>query len=383
MDSSSSHSLDETFGVLLIGFVLAITLYGWTFFQSYIFFTRYPKEFFSSKVTVALLWSIDTVSTALLSHAVYYYLITNFLFPLEQLRVTRTLLLEKTFSSILICIVQLFYSFRTWHLNSRRAIVAESIALSALISFVLSIVGITHISTDELLINFVSPNIKLLFGLSEGILVLSDLLIVVSHYHLLQPKRRPGMKIAHGWFENVVLHVLSRGTLFSVMQLLVMIMFVATPQKFVWTLFHFITSKIYVNSLLAMLTSRHTFRGRGLNEEDSLNLKRQRTTTHTTGGGLGGTRRGNGSLTSGDPTNQGLSTQLEFQMTAMTDGKSAPTMTIELSHAMESVEDTAASPEKLFQHMDEEITEEVPRRRKSRDGFEEDEDEGAQTQASA
>lgn len=43
------------------------------------------------------------------------------------------------------------------------------------------------------------------------------------------------------------------------------------PSKQIWIPFHLVVSKLYVNTLLAMLNSREMVHGRGVNEEDSMN----------------------------------------------------------------------------------------------------------------
>ncbi|OJT13612.1 hypothetical protein TRAPUB_9801 [Trametes pubescens] len=43
------------------------------------------------------------------------------------------------------------------------------------------------------------------------------------------------------------------------------------PNQQVWILFHWVGSKVYINSTLSMLNFRNTHRGRGVPEEASLN----------------------------------------------------------------------------------------------------------------
>ena len=54
-------------------------------------------------------------------------------------------------------------------------------------------------------------------------------------------------------------------------QILFLIIFLTLPHSQGWILLGWVTSKVYVNSFLAMLNFRNTHRGRGVHEEDSLN----------------------------------------------------------------------------------------------------------------
>ena len=55
------------------------------------------------------------------------------------------------------------------------------------------------------------------------------------------------------------------------MQTLALIVFLTMPTSQAWILVSWVSTKVYVNSALAMLNFRNTHRGRGVHEEDSLN----------------------------------------------------------------------------------------------------------------
>ncbi|KAH9841388.1 uncharacterized protein C8Q71DRAFT_327139 [Rhodofomes roseus] len=265
--------LNATFGVLLIGFIFAVTLYGLTFFQTYIYYSRFPSDTTLSKWTIALLWAVDTATTTLLSHTLYYYLITSFMAPFDALDVTKTFVSENALAAFGIFLVQVFYAYRVFTLNGKNPVIPGAISFIALVNLVLGIVSAAKIAQQPLFYNFVDHTIKVLTGIQYGLSTLANLLIVGSLFVYLQPSRFPGMKAVDGWYEYIAVYFINRGSCFTLLQLASLLLFVIIPKQQVWILFHFVTSKTYVNSLLLMLNFRNVHHGRGVDEEESLNQR--------------------------------------------------------------------------------------------------------------
>lgn len=265
--------LNATFGVLLIGFIFAVTLYGLTFFQTYIYFSRFPHDSRVSRYGVGLIWAVDTATTTLLSHTLYYYLITSFMAPFDTLDITRTFVSENALAAFGIFLVQLFYAERIYTLNDRNPIIPGVTAVLATANLVLGIVSAAKIGQQPLFYNFVDHVIKVITGVQYGLSTLTDLVIMLSLFYYLQRSRFQGMKAVEGWYEYIAVFFINRGTCFTLLQLASLILFVAIPKQQVWILFHFVTSKTYINSLLLMLNFRSVHRGRGVGEEESMNQR--------------------------------------------------------------------------------------------------------------
>ncbi|KAF8914945.1 hypothetical protein CPB85DRAFT_469781 [Mucidula mucida] len=95
-------SIESTFGTVYVGFVLGVICYGFTFFQTSVYFSRFPKDAATIKFTVISLCAIDTGSSALLSHAAHHYFVRMFSSGEALTEVTR---------SLCVCKVALFGSF--------------------------------------------------------------------------------------------------------------------------------------------------------------------------------------------------------------------------------------------------------------------------------
>ncbi|KAJ7890604.1 hypothetical protein B0H14DRAFT_3855392 [Mycena olivaceomarginata] len=73
--------LEDTLGVFYIGYTIGTVGFGFTFFQSYLYYTLYPKDSWFTQLTVASLCALDTAMSALSSHRLYYYFVTLFALP--------------------------------------------------------------------------------------------------------------------------------------------------------------------------------------------------------------------------------------------------------------------------------------------------------------
>ncbi|KIY48477.1 hypothetical protein FISHEDRAFT_73673 [Fistulina hepatica ATCC 64428] len=77
--SSASYSLDDTMGVIFISNVLTAVLWGAACVQTYIYtITYWNRDSWKLKSLVYSIFALDTLHQALLSMAVYKYLITHF-----------------------------------------------------------------------------------------------------------------------------------------------------------------------------------------------------------------------------------------------------------------------------------------------------------------
>ncbi|KAI8986192.1 hypothetical protein BD414DRAFT_536935 [Trametes punicea] len=316
-----NSELARTFGVLLLGFIFTVTLYGLTFFQTYVYYTHFPGDERRTKYTVALLWALDTAVTTLLSHTIYHYLITDFMIPFTHLITTRTFIAELALSSSLALVVQCYYAFRVWAVSHRRMVAPAVIIALSLASFAFNIVGVAKIMRESLFFRIGDSGIRLMKRIGTGLSVASDLLITCSMFWYLRPRRNPGMAVPEGWYEKIVVYAINRGTCFTVFHVVLLISLLTMPTQQVWILFHWVGNKIYVNSVFSMLNFRRTHHGRGVPEEASLNQR-----ARVTGGRTGGTfitRSGFSGAGAAD-------TSRSVQFNVHADTKSAGPMNIEL-----------------------------------------------------
>ncbi|KZT19517.1 hypothetical protein NEOLEDRAFT_1172997 [Neolentinus lepideus HHB14362 ss-1] len=268
----TTEDLDQTFGVLFIGFVVSTVLYGLTFFQTYIYFSRYPKDNIWTKCTVGLLSLLDTATSALMSQALYYYLITMFASPFGLLDATSTFCAENGLAILVGFLVQIFFAVRVWTVSNKNWALAGVISFFALAAFVFGITMTVQIFKQKRLSQLATPHMKIVAAMSQGLATLVDFLITGSLLWFMSPKRNDMMKgkSPKGWFDKLVTYVINRGTSVGIIQFAYLLTFVIIPAKQIWMPFHLVVSKVYVNTLLAMLNSREITSGRGAYEEESV-----------------------------------------------------------------------------------------------------------------
>ncbi|KAL1736296.1 hypothetical protein EV714DRAFT_198468 [Schizophyllum commune] len=68
----------ETVGALLVGGIVSTAFYGVLFMQTCIYFRRYPEDSIYLKGIVAAVGMLQTVNVALISHALWHYLVVNY-----------------------------------------------------------------------------------------------------------------------------------------------------------------------------------------------------------------------------------------------------------------------------------------------------------------
>jgi hypothetical protein len=270
MSSSSLEDILQTLGGFFIGFVLTIILYGFTFFQTYVYFTRYPKDSVWIKLMVGTLCALDTATSALISQAAYYYFIEQFMTPVGLLDATATFCIENGLAVLVVFIVQIYYSVRIFEVNGRSPFLPFITSAISLIAFGLGVTMTVQIFNQQRLTEAASFQMKVVAGVSQGCAALADIIIVVALCYALQPSRNPRMRLPEGRFEEFFTFFINRGICFTIVQLAYMCVFVATPTKQFWIPFQMVASKLYINSLLLMLNTRALVHGRGIHEEQSV-----------------------------------------------------------------------------------------------------------------
>ncbi|PBK74900.1 hypothetical protein ARMSODRAFT_950954 [Armillaria solidipes] len=265
---AAESNVDDTFGVLYIGFIVSMIGYGFTFFQTYVYFSRYPKDLFIMKATVAFLCVLDTVSSALISQTVYYYLVTMFPLASAMVNTTSAFCAENALAAALIFIVQLLYASRVWKLSKNITLTAI-IAFMCLVGFALTLAmtammvhnaGFAHLAT--------SPS-KTIVAIGQAAVFVAGFITFIalqlfSHGAHWSENTQPD-----DWFNKMITIFFSQGCSATLVQLAYFVIFVATPTRVIWIPFHLMSSKLFVNCLLSLLNSRQAYHGHGINHEDS------------------------------------------------------------------------------------------------------------------
>ncbi|KAJ7103761.1 hypothetical protein C8R44DRAFT_887279 [Mycena epipterygia] len=256
--------LEGSLGVFYIGYVLAAVGYGFTFFQSYFYYTRYPNDSWLVQAAVISLCALDTAMSALSSHTLYYYLVTLFALPVGPEEATTSFCVEILLSSFVVCIVQSFYAVRIWQV-SQSAILAAAIIVVSAAGAALGIATTVVMLGNPSFVNFSQYYMEVVISLGQGFRLLSALMVTGG---VLVYGVRP---VNSGKFSmwDPIISFLTSGMAGAIAQFICFVTFLAMPKKYLWIAFHFLSSRVFINGLLLMLNSRTISRGRGIYEEET------------------------------------------------------------------------------------------------------------------
>ncbi|KAK7030677.1 hypothetical protein R3P38DRAFT_2929864 [Favolaschia claudopus] len=259
-----SH-LEDTLGVIFIAYSFASVGFGFTFFQSYFYYTRYPSDSWLVQAAVVAVGALDTAMSALASHALYYYLVTLFALPVGPDAATRTFCIEVILSGLAVAIVQGYYAVRIWQV-SQTVVLPALIVVLAVAGGALGIASGAVMLHNTLFVNFAQDYMKGVIAAGHGIRLLS-MLLSTGGYIMFGVKTGSHNDKASAW--DPFTNFLTSGMAGALAQLLCFVTFIAMPRRYIWIIFHYLSSRVIINGWLLMLNCRVVSHGRGVNEEDT------------------------------------------------------------------------------------------------------------------
>ncbi|EIN11089.1 hypothetical protein PUNSTDRAFT_133140 [Punctularia strigosozonata HHB-11173 SS5] len=245
--------LDNTLGVALIGVIAASALYGLSCLQTWTYYRMYTKDPVFIRVTVAVLWILDTLHSAFISHCVYFYLVTCFGKYEDLERAIWSIIVPVALNCISAFIVQIFLSWRVYksgcldHFGSgcvlSQTVSDRNIVLVAVI-WVLALtqlaVGLTMTGLGFQFRLFADlHNYKGVVTSSLASAALADIAIGASMCFYLY-RKRTGFS--------------------SLVAVAGFISFLAMPNNLVNFAINFVLGKVYSNTILSTLNARQNLR---------------------------------------------------------------------------------------------------------------------------
>ncbi|KAJ7664433.1 hypothetical protein DFH06DRAFT_1470805 [Mycena polygramma] len=256
----------QLFATSFIGFAIATTLYGITVLQAYLYYRNYPSDHPGLKITVAVLWVLDTLCTIFVAHSLYTYFVLNFeKNPTVDLIIPWSFTSEKFLVTLITFIAQCFYARIIWRISSS-VIITASVAILAVVTFALGIVTTVHLFQNPLATAISARSFQILSGMVQGLASFNDVLITVCMCTWLYKQKvgTGGWEVGRAFgtdkiLDTLILYAVSRGVLTAVAQFLFLTLNLALPHATYWMPFHQAVGKLYVNSVFATLNVRRTF----------------------------------------------------------------------------------------------------------------------------
>ncbi|KAK0468936.1 hypothetical protein IW261DRAFT_1011090 [Armillaria novae-zelandiae] len=251
-------SLASTLGAAYLGSSVALVLYGITNLQTFIYYKRYPGDWWFYKYSVAVLWVFDTLHVVLSMHALYFYLIESFGNYLALVKIVWSSKLIVLVNSLVVVDVHIVYSVRLWLLGRHfHHVVPWLIVFVVLTSCVAAIL----LSFDMYTIsNFGQlPDISRTIDGALATAAAVDMIIALSLcYYLLKIRVTTVFSSTTARLMIIIRFILISGLATTACSLTILITFLFSPDTLIFAAISFILPKLYINSLLAMFNARDT-----------------------------------------------------------------------------------------------------------------------------
>ncbi|KAJ6591538.1 hypothetical protein DFH09DRAFT_1137290 [Mycena vulgaris] len=246
-------TIHNTYGLLFIAVVVSATLYGAGILQFWMYIRKYHSQ--DSRVVKYLVIAVmicDTCQQALLSHAVYEYLVSSLGDPSILPSVVNTLMIELFFSCAIATMVQQFYCWRIYKIG-QSMLLAGAVSLVSWTSCAMLIVYSVKAVKLQLLSEVIT--LKTLSITANTLSAVADILISVVLVILLH-SAKTGFKRSTDLINRLMIFTFNTGLPTSICALVATICISAFPDTFLYIFFFLLLGRLYTNSILVTLNSR-------------------------------------------------------------------------------------------------------------------------------
>ncbi|KAH7915193.1 hypothetical protein BJ138DRAFT_1176726 [Hygrophoropsis aurantiaca] len=252
--------LSPEFNALYVGITLAVALTGITVVQAW----TYVNDNMDSWILrsfVALLLMADIGTTFLDVQVMHNCLITNFgnLAPLAV--TTKEGLAEFILTLIVVFLVQGFFVTRIYMLQKEKWWNPVIILLFATVALGTGAVALADLVKHPSVLVLATAENKIMFSITGSFSAVADIMITASLTMLLS-SAKTGMQRTNTVLQKLIVFIVSRGLMVSVTQVLFLIVYLIRPDRLWWVPLHFISSKLYVITMVAMLNERSQLRSK-------------------------------------------------------------------------------------------------------------------------
>ncbi|KAH9902427.1 hypothetical protein C8Q73DRAFT_3044 [Cubamyces lactineus] len=264
--------LQNTFGAYLVCTFLGCMLFGLTTHQTYRYYRLYPTDGIGLKALVGLLLCLDILHTITSCHVCYYYLVNNYFNPESMAIGVWSIRLGITETGLVILVSHCFYARRLFLLGNGHFFPVSIIAV-----LLITEIGFCIAATAE---SFIQGSFESFFKYQWmiwavlSVAVLVDLVATSILTYYLR-RSRTGFKKTDSMVDILMVYAINTGLSTSVLTFASLICAIVSPHDLVWAAITVVSTKMYANSLLAVLNSRRSLIDKGLEgfETGSFGLK--------------------------------------------------------------------------------------------------------------
>ncbi|CAL1703555.1 unnamed protein product [Somion occarium] len=275
-ENSALEVLPDSFGSVLIEFLMVPILYGVTIVQTYIYIYKGKHDHIWMKSMVGAIWVIETVHTAAVCRLIYLFTISAVTDPTIFFFIDWSAAMVM-FAELLITVaVQGFYIWRIWILSNHKKILVSIVALAFFIRIVFVMSTTVYLIicptwTDYILENRVS--ILVIKAAIYSSVVDNFAIAGTTIYYLYHRKTRFPSQSVIRWLMAYSIH---SGAIMIVLAIATLITLACLNGSLVYAGLIAIDAKLLANSLLGSLNARATLRSKMVNgavNADSTNFE--------------------------------------------------------------------------------------------------------------
>ncbi|KAH9833859.1 uncharacterized protein C8Q71DRAFT_909403 [Rhodofomes roseus] len=256
----STHSLDGSLGVALLGDLAAAILFGVTSVQATVYFKHSKNDHPKLKYTIILLCILDTVQLALITISVYTSAVTSVGDPDPALSLGNwSVKAHVAVAGVSDAIIRGLFCHRLWNFSQKNWVLVifiaagTTIALAGSIEFSIqcfSLLGdVFHISS-----------VSWLLYASLGAGIGADATIAITLCLLLRHLSAGSDPCHKRMARTIMVYGVNSGMLTCLCEISCLVTYATLPNNLIFLAVFFVLPKLLLNALLATLNSRSTLR---------------------------------------------------------------------------------------------------------------------------
>jgi len=255
-------------GALLLGGLVAAGLSGIVTVQAIIYFKLYPLDSPILKVLVLIIWSLDLTHSGLACASIWNYLIQHFGRADDIIVIPLTLSLTIVFTAILTFFVHCFFAHRIFLLSKRNWYLTLPIVFLATCRLCSASATSAEMIRLQMFTLF-KAQFRWLFSMGLALSSIVDIVVTLSLFALLQNSRSRSLSLNH-IIDSLILYTFEMGSLTCAGTIVSMICWLTMNNNLIFMGLHFVIGKLYANSLLASLNTRHDLRRQRHSSRDTM-----------------------------------------------------------------------------------------------------------------
>ncbi|KAF9556134.1 hypothetical protein CPC08DRAFT_752694 [Agrocybe pediades] len=251
-------NLSPLFDSVFVGFIISTVLMGVTILQAWNYALT-NNDSLGMRLLVILLMVLDIVITSNNVLLIHTYLIQHF-GDIFQSDVNWGYTTQLGLTVIVVYMVQLFFATRVYILDRRKLLLAGAIASIATLGLVSSvyIVCVTAKHEDSADVTIRSIRVSAILG--HGLVTVADAITtIVLSLNFMRARSESGISQTVNILERLLTAIIARGALVTVLNGLIIILYVLYPVKFYWLALQFLQAKLYIITFIAMLNARTSY----------------------------------------------------------------------------------------------------------------------------